>query len=158
MRLPSFHRPLSERLARLKQLPLFATLDTRELRIVEELLHLREYLAGEVIFDEGEDGQAIYFIFEGRVLICRQGHPEDGYITELEAGTLLGEQALLEHVPRSAQARAAAACKMGVLFRAEFENLLKTDARLASKVSLQLARYLSRRLRNAVMGTDEVHL
>ncbi|HEX5394077.1 MAG TPA: cyclic nucleotide-binding domain-containing protein [Rhodocyclaceae bacterium] len=158
MRLPSFHRPLSERLARLKQLPLFATLNTRELRIVEGLLHQREYLAGEVIFDEGEDGQAIYFIFEGRVLICRQGQPVDGFIVELGEGTLLGEQALLDHVPRAAQARAATACKMGVLFRAEFENLLKTDARIASKVSLQLARYLSRRLRESVMRTDEVHL
>ncbi|MGE5472588.1 MAG: cyclic nucleotide-binding domain-containing protein [Bacteroidota bacterium] len=158
MRLPSFHRPLSERLARLKQLPLFATLNTRELRIVEGLLHHREFLAGEVIFDEGEDGQAIYFILEGRVLICRQGQPETGFIAELGPGTLLGEQALLDHVPRGAQARAVTACRMGVLFRAEFENLLETDARIASKVSLQLARYLSRRLREVVMGTDEVHL
>lgn len=158
MRLPRFHRALPERLARLQRLPLFATLDARELRIVEGLLHERDYLEGEVIFDEGEEGQAIYFIFSGKVLICRQGRPRDGFIAELGPGTSLGEQALLDHAPRAAQARAASACKLGVLFRAEFDNLLETDGKIASKIAIQLARHLSRRLREVALDVDEVNL
>lgn len=158
--LPRFHfrRALPERLARLQRMPLFATLDARELRIVEGLLHEREYLEGEVIFDEGEEGQAIYFIFSGRVLVCRQGRPRDGLIAELGPGTSVGEQALLDHAPRAAQARAASACKVGVLFRAEFDSLLETDSRIASKIAVQLARDLSRRLRERARDMTEVSL
>ena len=155
MRLPNFSKSLPKRLTRLKGIPLFATLDPRELRIVDELIHEREFLEGEVIFDEGDEGQAIYLIFEGKVLICRQGRPVDGFIVELPAGTFLGEQALLDHAPRAAQARAASACKMGVLFRDDFQNLLDSDAKVASKIALQLARYLSRRLRSVVQGHEQ---
>jgi len=155
MRLPQFSRSLPKRLTRLKGMPLFATLDVRELRIVDELIHDRDYLAGEIIFDEGDEGEAIYLIFEGQVLICRQGMPETGFIVSLDAGSFMGEQALLDHAPRAAQARAAQPCKMGVLFRADFQNLLDSDARVASKIALQLARYLSRRLRSVVNGHDQ---
>ena len=30
----------------------------------------------EEVFDEGDEGQAIYFILAGRVLICPQGQPQ----------------------------------------------------------------------------------
>lgn len=146
---------MPKRLSRLKGIPLFATLDARELRIVDGLLHERDYLNGEVIFDEGEEGQAIYLIFEGKVLVCHQGEPVKGFIVELPAGTFLGEQALLDHVPRAAQARAVGPCKLGVLFRAEFQSLLEIDARVASKISLQLSKYLSRRLRDVVKGQKD---
>lgn len=145
-------KPLSDRLLRLRALSLFATLDPGELRIVENLLHEREYVAGEIIFDEGEEGQAIYFVFAGTVTICRQGQPESGRIAELGAGGFFGDLALLDNSPRAAQARAATACTLGVFFRADFQELLETNARTASKLSLQLARHLGARLRETVYG------
>lgn len=152
MPLLSFSRSLPKRLARLKAIPLFSTLDRRELRIVDDLVHDRDYLDGEIVFDAGEEGQAIYLVFEGKVLVSRQGQPESGFIAELGAGSFVGEQSLLDHSPRTAQVRAVGPCKMGVLFRTDFQNLLEADARVASKVTLQLARYLSRRLRKTVLG------
>ena len=64
----------SPRLERLHGLSLFVNLTPAELRIVDGLLHERSYLAGEVIFDEGEEGQAIYIIASGEVLISRHEH------------------------------------------------------------------------------------
>ena len=43
----------SSQLDDLRALSLFADLSVRELKIVQGVLHEREYLAGEVIFDEG---------------------------------------------------------------------------------------------------------
>ena len=131
-------RPLSSRLLRLKAVPLFATLDARGLRIVDGALHERDYAAGEVIFDQGEEGQAIYLLFDGRIQIRRDGKD----VAEIGPGSFLGELALLEGTPRAAQAVAATDCRAGVLFRADFDTLLATDARIASRISLQLARYL----------------
>ena len=64
-------RPLSQRLVRIQAIPIFSTLDVRGLRIVEGLMHERSYAPGEVIFDAGEEGQAIY-LCPGRVELCRK--------------------------------------------------------------------------------------
>jgi len=135
------------RLRIVRQLPLFATLSRRELRVVDSLLHERRYLKGEIIFDAGEHGQALYVIVAGRVLICRQGQPDTGRIAELDGGVVFGELALLDNAPRAAQARALDDCVLASLSRADFESLVDTHAIAASKIALQLARQLGRQLR-----------
>lgn len=140
----------SPRLKQLRELSLFSTLSPRELKTVDGLLHERNYLKDEVIFDQGEEGQALYIIESGKALICRQGLPTGGKIAELGAGRLFGELALLDNAPRAAQARAAENCTLAVLFRADFLGLLETHAVIASKISLQLARHIGQRLRETV--------
>lgn len=149
---------LPKRLSRLQALSLFASLNVRELSMVDGLLHERDYLAGEVIIDAGEEGQAIYIIFKGKVVISKPGAAHE-VIAELGPGTFFGEMALLDNDKRSAQARALEPCHVGVLFRTDFLSLLETDARTASKVTMQLARHLGRRLRKATFGDPaEEHL
>ena len=146
-------------LDQLKSLSLFGALSRRELSIVQGLLHERSYLPGEVIFDEGEEGYAVYIVRAGTVLICRQGRSEGGAIAELGAGNFFGELALLDNSPRAAQARALDACRLGVFFGSDFLSLLDTEAQLANKILLQLSRHLGRRLRAAVHGQPtEQHL
>jgi len=141
------NRKETPRWATLRGLALFAPLSRLELRVVDGLLHERRYLKGEIIFDEGEEGQALYVIVSGRVLICRQGEPESGRISELDAGIVFGELALLDNAPRSAQARAAEDSVLASLSRVDFESLLDGHAVTASKISLQLARQLGKQLR-----------
>lgn len=140
----------SPRLNQLRALSLLSTLSPRELKTVDGLLHERSYLKDEVVFDQGEEGQALYIIESGRVLICRQGQPTGGKIAELGPGRLFGELALLDNSPRAAQARAAENCTLAVLFRADFLGLLETHAVIASKIALQLARHIGQRLRETV--------
>src|SRR5262249_24565885 len=92
-------RKETPRRATLRRLALFAPLSRLELRVVDGLLHERRYVKGEIIFDEEEEGQALYVIVSGRVLICRQGEPESGKLSELEAGVAFGELALLDNAP-----------------------------------------------------------
>ena len=168
-------RKTTPRLERLRNLGLFVNLTPAELQIVDGLLHEREYLAGEVIFDEGEEGQAIYIVASGEVLICRQEqgalgreaqldlneppafHPrrrqgDTGRLAQLGPGTFFGELALLDNSPRSAQARAATACQLIVFFRDDFVGLLDTHARIASKISRELARHLGARMREMALA------
>ncbi len=171
-----FHpRKTSPRLDRLHQLSLFVNLTPAELQIVDGLLHERHYLEGEVIFDEGEEGQAIYIIASGQVLIsvtepgngrraARPGvnesaafHPlrrqgDTGRVAQLGPGTFFGELALLDNSPRSAQARAASPCQLIIFFRDDFVSLLDTHARIASKISRQLACHLGARLRTMALS------
>ena len=134
------------RIGQIRLLTLFATLSQRELRIIDGLLHDRHYLKDEVIFDQGEEGQALYVVLSGKVLICRQGEPVTGRLAELPAGALFGELALLDGAPRVAQARAAEDCVLAALSRADFTRLVETHGEIASKIALQLARDLGQKL------------
>lgn len=136
----------SPRIGQIRLLNLFATLNQRELRIIDDLLHDRHYLKDEVVFDHGEEGQALYVVLSGRVLICRQGQPVTGRIAEIPAGALFGELALLDGAPRVAQARAAEDSVLAALSRADFTRLVETHGRVASKIALQLARDLGQKL------------
>lgn len=125
---------------KLAAVALFSDLSSRELKIVSSLIHERQALAGEVIFDEGEEGQAIYIVFSGQVMICHQEQTQ-APIATIGAGRMFGELALIDGGPRSAQARAITDCEFGVMFRGDFENLMKSHAVIATKISFQLARH-----------------
>lgn len=147
--------PVKSRTAsRLAGNALFSGLSARDLKIVEDMTHFRDYLPGEVIFDEGEEAEALYCVVAGEVLICHPGQMEQP-IARLSPGTFFGELALLDNVPRSAQARAGAASELAVLFRGDFERLMESHARIASLIAVQLARYLGRRLRGMVQAPND---
>lgn len=154
---PFRRKPVTPRQEILGRLSLLSDLTPAELTIVDGLLHERTYLTDEVIFDEGEEGQAIYFILAGEVLICRQGEPETGRLAVLGPGSFFGDVALLDDSPRTAQARAASILQLVVFFRADFLGLVETHGRIASKISLQLARNMGRRLRAAALGALVTH-
>jgi CRP-like cAMP-binding protein len=137
------------RLRALQQLSLLATLSPRELKVVDGLLHERHFLQGEIIFDQGEEAQALHVVIAGRVLICRQGDPETGRVRTVGAGEVFGEIALLENAPRALQARAEVDCILASLSRGDLESLIESHAAIASKILLQFARHLGRQLVDA---------
>jgi CRP/FNR family transcriptional regulator, cyclic AMP receptor protein len=144
------------RLQMLKSVVLFKDLSMRELAVVDDLLHVRTYLADEVIFDEGEEGQGLFIVLSGRVKTTRQGSTR-GILIEFGPGAFFGEVALLDQSVRTAQARAIEDSQIVSLFRAEFFSLLQTNSGIASRISFQLARVLAARLRQAIMKTDHHH-
>jgi CRP/FNR family cyclic AMP-dependent transcriptional regulator len=150
--------PLSPRLARLKASPLFSSLTPLELKIVDGLMHERRYLGDEIVFDEGEEGQALYLITAGRVVISRAHGGARQVVTELSAGSVFGDLALLDETPRNAQARAIDNCELAVFFRADFLGLMETDAVIGYKISLALARLIGQRLRDWMAGRPQVEV
>jgi CRP-like cAMP-binding protein len=147
---------LSPRLLRLKESPLFATLTPLELKIVDGLMHERRFLAEEIIFDEGEEGQALYLVMSGRVMISRQVSDSRELVAELGAGAFFGDLALLDNSPRNAQTRALDNCELAVFFRADFMGLMETDAVIGYKIALALARHIGSRLRDWMTGKPQV--
>lgn len=152
--LPLFS-PVQEAEQPLAKSVLLADLSAKERRIVHSFMHERTYLPGEVVFDQGEEGQALYFVLSGKVVICHPGQVAQP-IAEISSGGFFGELGLLDTWPRSAQAMAADECTLAVLFRGDFERLMESQARIASKISLQLARHLGSRLRDMVSRKQEL--
>lgn len=147
---------LSPRLLRLKDSALFASLTPLELNIIDGLMHERRYLADEIIFDEGEEGQALYLVMSGRVIISRELGAGREVVAELSAGSFFGDLALLDNSPRNAQTRALDNCELAVFFRADFMGLMETDPVIGYKISLALARHIGRRLRDWMTGKPQI--
>lgn len=138
----------------LRKLSLFVDLSAREMKVIDGFMHERTYLRDEVIFDQGEEGQALYFIRDGQVAICLPGQVAKP-IALLDPGNFFGELALLDDAPRAAQARAAQDCRLAVFFRGDFLELMHSHAVIASKIAFQLARHLGVRLRGTVHADQE---
>lgn len=78
-----------------------------EINFLTSLSRERKLKGGQVIFHEGDPGDAMYVVLEGRVLISKfiPGAGEEA-LAFLERGDYFGEMALIDRAPRSAQARA----------------------------------------------------
>ena len=133
---------------------LFCGLSQRELRVIDAFVQERRFLADEIIFDAGEDSRALYVIASGKVAICQ---PERSAtpLAVLAAGSFFGEMGLLDDSARSAQARAVEPTSLIVWSRTDFERLMDSHARIASRIALQLARYLGRRLRGMLISPTD---
>lgn len=148
--------PLSPRLHRLKSSALFDTLTPLELKIVDNLMHERCFLGEEIVFDEGEEGHALYLVISGHVSINRVRPDHVEVVAELGPGAFFGDLALLDNSPRNAQARAIDNCELAVFFRADFVQLMQTDAVIGYKISLALARHIGLRLRRWMSGDPQI--
>lgn len=62
------------------------------------------YSDGEVIFQEGEEGDRMYVVQSGRVRITKKSPAGELPIAILETGEIFGEMALFDRLPRSATA------------------------------------------------------
>jgi CRP/FNR family transcriptional regulator, cyclic AMP receptor protein len=139
------------RLQLLKNVVLFKDLNMRELAMVNSMMHERRYIADEVIFDEGEEGQGLFLVLSGRVKITLPANV-DQILIELGPGAFFGEVALLDSSIRTAQARAIEDSQIVALFRTEFYSLLDTHSAIGSRISFQLAKVLAARLRQTMVN------
>ena len=140
------------RLQLIKKVVLFKDLSLREIDMIDSLMHERRYLADEIIFDEGEEGQGLFVVLSGRIKVWRPGS-DNAFQLEFGPGSFFGEVALLDQSVRTAQARAVEDAQIVALFRSEFYSMLETNSAIASRISFQLARVLAARLRQAVISS-----
>ncbi len=82
-------------------------LSSLEINFLTSLSRERKLKGGQILFLEGDPGDAMYVVLEGRILISKfiPGAGEEA-LAFLERGDYFGEMALIDRAPRSAQARA----------------------------------------------------
>lgn len=101
---------------------------------------------GEVIFREGEQGDAVFVIESGRVELAKASPGgEPVAFAVLGPNELLGEMGSLDNLPHGATARALDACRLKVIPRGEFKAWLQQDPDAA----MRLIAVLVERLRAA---------
>src|SRR4051812_32713913 len=96
--------------AALARSALFQGLDATALEEIAQAMNRRHYRRHEVIFHEGDPGDALHLIADGQVKITRESDQGgEAIVAILTAGDTFGELVLLDGAPRSATAIAVEA-------------------------------------------------
>jgi CRP/FNR family cyclic AMP-dependent transcriptional regulator len=136
-------------LALLSDVPIFRLLDQYERATLAALLERRTCAAGETIFHQGEPGDEIFLVSEGRVEVYIDSDVGDKIIlAENTRGDVFGEISLLDGGPRTAAAVALEPTEVLTLDRERLLDLVQKHPHVA----LDLLTVMGQRLR----GTDEV--
>lgn len=105
----------------------------------------RSVAAGAVIFDEGDPGDAVFFIRSGEVEVSKCADDVCVRLVTLGKGEVLGEMSVIRGEPRSTTARAVTETKLMVLEKEQFLAAFGGKGGLA----LRILRMLCERLANA---------
>lgn len=119
----------------LRKMDIFERLSDEELTKIARLLKERKFPADRQIVQQGDPGDAMYIITEGRVKITitdQLGHEK--VLAFLGEGQVLGDMALLSGAPRSATATASTRVRTLQLRKDDFDVLLAGNIELMKEM------------------------
>ncbi len=111
---------------------LFGTMPTEDLRRLAEMAVQRSYTRGEVIFREGDAGEALFVVVTGFVKIyLTSAEGDEMLLVTLEPPSVFGELPMVDGGRRSASAAAVEPSSLLVLTRAALLDALSSSPQLA---------------------------
>jgi CRP/FNR family cyclic AMP-dependent transcriptional regulator len=146
----------------LKMNPMFSDLGSDELQRLSNLCHTQHLGVGEVLFQKGDSGDALFGIRRGQIRI-ETGAADGSRLTLkfMGPGELFGEVAVLDSQSRTADAAAAEATELFVLRREDFLSFLEREPKVAIKIIqllCQRIRWQSERMEESVLQPLPVRL
>jgi CRP-like cAMP-binding protein len=114
----------------LRQVPLFANLDARELDAVGVTATELEYGPGEVLMREGERPHEMFVVIEGEVEVTKDGD----HVADVGAGGFVGEMALLANTTRNSTVTTKTDSVVLHIDGREFGTLLGNVPTIAAKM------------------------
>ncbi len=132
----------------LAKVPFFDGLMPEALAMIAQITTEESHPSGTRIFQYGDPGDKLYIIHEGKIRIFREvsGMGEEA-LAVLGPGEVFGEMALLDESPRSAGAVAHERCRLLVIAKDAFDDVLFLHKDLAYEVLWSSVRMLASRLR-----------
>ena len=137
----------SETVLALRGVPIFQSLNKKQLREIEHLVHHRTYSAGEKVFSQGQPGLGLYIILRGSIDIVRTDKNDNQLkLATLEEGAFFGEMGLLVDEPRSASAVSNEVSEVVAFFRPDLMDLINRHPDSGIKILHGVAQVLANRL------------
>ncbi|HET9482808.1 MAG TPA: cyclic nucleotide-binding domain-containing protein [Xanthomonadales bacterium] len=120
---------------------------------VVETAKIEKYRAGDVVFTEGEVGDALHLVRVGSLTISRNIGGKEVVLSYVPAGNYVGEMALLGDSKRSATARAAIATETIRLDGAAFKKLVDRTPVLKMRLQSEFSQRTAANLAMQAMPT-----
>jgi CRP-like cAMP-binding protein len=129
-------------------------------QVLSKALTEVSFSAGSPVFRENDEGNGFYWVRSGKIRISRQVIPEERktaqeqILTVMTAGNILGEMALVDGAPRSADAWVEQDAILFFLSRDAYEKMQKHFPATALRIQDMLVTTLCSRIREANRGLE----
>ena len=139
----------------ISQVPLFGGLDDAQQVSLQQKMGHTTLRRGETLFDEGDLGDRLYIVTEGKVKL---GHTSsdgrESLLAVLGPGEIIGELTLFDPGPRSTTATAVSPASLLYLEHEDLMHVLDTNPTLAKHMLRALAQRLRRtNIRGRIVST-----
>jgi len=104
----------------------------------------RVYEDGEIIVRQGDVGDCLFVIQEGRVEVVVERGGKETILRELGAGDMVGEMAIFDRIVRSATVRAKGQARLLTVDKKNFLRRVNEDPSIAFRI----VEIMSRRVRD----------
>lgn len=148
---------------KLKENILFQDLSPSELRLVENIVNVRSYRPGEIIFRQGEAAVGMYILSKGSVniyveeIVTSTGELRTTPVTQLKEGDFFGDLALVEeNSRRSATALAATESILIGFFKPALLEISQRNPVAGVKILMRLGEVLGTRLKETTSRISEL--
>ena len=144
----------------LQKIYIFQDLGPQQIEFIAQITTPHYFQAGQAVMKEGEFGNSMYVIAEGRVEVGKaltMKFGEDDYretektlsVLGAEDHVVIGEMALVTEAERSATITAKEDCLLYEITREDFLSLAQAKPELGFKVTFRLAELVCQRLKKS---------
>lgn len=109
----------------------------RKPAVIQTKYEVRKYKYGEVIYNNGDNPDCVYYILKGTVY----RYSSDDSVSMLSSGSFFGEMHCVLNQPRTDTAIAQSDCEITIIESEDFLDLLKKDNRASSKAISKVSHY-----------------
>jgi CRP-like cAMP-binding protein len=138
-----------ERLRLLQNMPVFGGLSADTLSAVLETAAIVRLPRGEFFFREGDEGDSAYVLERGKAMFWKKHEDSQYPMRTLGEGECFGEMAMIGIYPRSGSTQAIDDCVAIKITYETLSQMLRRDPQQCVIILMNMARDLSRRLRDA---------
>ncbi len=134
---------LKDEVGMLRQVPLFAGIELSKLKLLAFTSDRVSYSEGQILFRQGDEGDAAYVILSGTADIIVDSDAGPIKIAELQPNSIVGEIAILCDVSRTATVRASGQLEALRIRKDHFLRLLREFPEMTIEIVRVLADRLS---------------
>lgn len=134
---------------KLKSIAIFHDFTDDEIETFLELGDPTAFSAGEMVVRQGEEGNCMYFVGEGRCRVVTRRGGDLVELAQIGPGDIVGELSLFDHRPRSADVQAMSDCVLMKINEGVLRALAGVFPNAAFKFLLGTVREIGERLRRA---------
>lgn len=135
---------LKDEVQMLRRVPLFAGVEPTKLKLLAFTSDRVSYAAGEILFRQGDRGDAAYVILTGKADILVEAPGGQIKVAQVEDNSIVGEIAILCDVSRTATVKAATDLEALRISKEHFLKLLTDFPEMTIEIMRELASRLSR--------------
>lgn len=138
----------------LKKVPIFGALSQDCLLRIAKITTEKSYSKKSIIFHEGDYGDTLYIIKNGRIKIAKVAiDGREKTLCILQPGDFFGEMAIFDNLPRSATAEAVDNdIQLLAISKSDFERLIHEQP----SISLRIMKDLTRRIRQVNQQVEDL--